>query len=134
MRQKTELLAGKYVKHFWKQIYFSQGEINQTEEIIYLPNQNNTGGRRELQMLQSQAWSISGKFVLPEKGKEIVEGIRVVNEDIPSLQTSQNISIYILELPPCHYSVLLPLVHPVTFLVGWVYRGDQTANPVWGKI
>lgn len=74
MRQKTELLTGKYLKHFWKQIYFSQGEINQRRDIIYLPKKNNTGGRRELQMLQSQAWSISGKFVLTEKGKEVMGG------------------------------------------------------------
>lgn len=42
----------------------------------------------------------------------------------------QNISVYIPELPPCHHSVILPLVHPTTFSAGRVYRGDPTANPM----
>lgn len=134
MRQKTELLTGKYLKHFWKQIYFSQGEINQRRDTIYLPKKNNTGGTKR-QMLQSQAWSISGKFVLTDKGIEIMEGMKVLCEDIPSLQTSPNISVSNPELPPCHHSVILPLVHPITFSAGRVYREYPTAIQwFWGKI
>lgn len=72
---------------------------------------------------------MSGKSVLTEKGKEVMEGMRVVCEDIPSPQTSQNIIVYIPELPPCHHSVILPLVHPKTFSAGRVYRDPET-NPM----
>lgn len=42
-----------------------------------------------------------GAFLINSGRKDIMERMRVVCEDIPSLWTSQNISVYIPELLPC---------------------------------